>query len=87
MQRQVRRTTPASSSTTDTLDPTFDPILTSSPALLAASPVTQPPMSWNIYKDLLQAEDVGFFDRNFQPLEQEHGKTILCSVVNAGKHA
>ena len=32
----------------------------------------------------MRAEDVGFFDPEFQASEQEHGKTI---VVNAGKHA
>ena len=36
---------------------------------------------------MLRAEDVGFFDPEFQALEQEHGKTTPGPVVNAGKHA
>ena len=63
------------------------PTTESSPlAQSAALPAPPPPTSWNPYKTLLRAEDVGFFDPDFKA-EQEHGKTIPGPVVNAGKHA
>ena len=36
---------------------------------------------------MLRAEDVGYFDPDFKPSEQEHGNTTPSPVVNAGKHA
>ena len=54
---------------------------------LPASPPQMPQtLPWNPYKKLLRAEDVGFFDPEFQASEQEHGKTTPGPVVNAGKH-
>ena len=46
----------------------------------------QPPLTSSSSKPLLlKAEDVGFFDPDFQP-EQEHGNTTPGPVVNASKH-
>ena len=42
---------------------------------------------WNPQKKLLRAEEVGFFDPEFQASEQEHRKSTPGPVVNAGKHA
>ena len=77
-----------------TSSPILPSIETSPPAPLAApapspappAPPLPPTSSWSPYRRMLRAEDVGFFDREFQA-EQEHGKTTLGPVVNAGKHA
>ena len=60
------------------------------PAAPAAPPAPPapplPPSPWSPYRKMLRAEDVGYFDPEFQA-EQEHGKTTPGPVVNAGKHA
>ncbi len=67
---------------------TSPPAPPAAPALSPAPPAPPLPStsSWSPYRRMLRAEDVGFFDREFQA-EQEHGKTTPGPVVNAGKHA
>ena len=76
------------------ISPVLPSIETSPPAPPTAPPApppappAPPPLTsiWNPQKKLLRAEDVGFFDPEFQA-EQEHGKSTPGPVVNAGKHA
>ena len=72
-----------------TSSPILPSIETSPPAQQAplAPPLPPTTLPWNPYKKLLRAEDVGFFDPEFQASEQEHGRTTPGPVVNAGKHA
>lgn len=52
-----------------------------------SAPLPPPTSAWSAYKIMLRAEDVGYFDPDFSPSEQEHGITTPGPVVNAGKHA
>ena len=56
------------------------------PSLAPPAPPLLPTSSWSPYGRMLCAEDVGYFDPEFEA-EQEHGKSTPGPVVNAGKHA
>ena len=84
--RQIGRLSEQLNQQQQTSSPVLPFIETSPPTPQPALP-PPPTSAWSPYKNALRAEDVGYFDPDFKPSEQEHGNTTPGPVVNVGKHA